>query len=75
MRNARIVLKEYFPKIKIIEAFKVRYLLFELADGSTQYIDLDSIDDPCGIFLFDKIKKPHPTDMMNIETELGFYFK
>lgn len=75
MRNARIVLKENFPKIKIIEAFKIRYLLFELADDSTQCIDLDPIDDPCDIFLFDKIKEPHPSDIMNIETELDFYFK
>jgi hypothetical protein len=75
MRNAGNVIKQYFPAIKIIEAFKVRYLSFKLATDSTQYIDLDAVNDPCGIFLFDPNKKPHPADMMNIETELGFYFK
>jgi hypothetical protein len=75
MRNAQKVLKQYYPGIKIIEAANVRYLLFLMTNGSTACTDLDSVSDPCGIFLFTSQKKPHPADMMNIETELGFYFK
>lgn len=75
MRNARNVIKQYFPNVKIIDALRVRYLSFTRINGTSRYIDLDSIADPCGILLFDKKKEPHPADMMNIDTELGFYFK
>lgn len=75
MRNARNVLKEYYPRIKIAEATRVRYLLFQVNNDSSQCTDLDKINDPCGVFLFTPKKNPHPADMMNIETELGFYFK
>mgnify|MGYP001163238937 FL=1 len=74
MRNARIVLKKYWPQIHIIEISKARYLLFIKADKSTTCIDLNTRNDQCGIFLFDTRKNPQLVDMMNIDTELGFYF-
>jgi hypothetical protein len=74
MRNARIVLKKYWPKIQIIETSKNRYLLFVKADKTSICIDLDTNGDMCGLFLFDGEKEPQLADMMNIETALGFYF-
>lgn len=73
-RNARAVLKQYYHDIKIKEIKNVRYLLFEKADGGKEYIDLNTKNDPCGIFIFDGQKKPKLIDMTNIESELGFYF-
>ena len=75
MRNARIVLKKYWPKIHIIETSISRYLLFIKADKKKICIDLNSKGDMCGIFLFDGKKEPELADMMNIDTALGFYFK
>jgi hypothetical protein len=74
MRNARIVLQKYWPKIHIIETKKNRYLLFIKRDKNKTCIDLNSNGDMCGIFLFDGKKEPELADMMNIDTALGFYF-
>lgn len=74
MRNAQIVLKKSSPSIKIIEAKKVRYLLFRKLNHESVYIDLDTKMDPYGLYLFDKEKDPQLVDMMNIETELWNYF-
>jgi len=73
-RNARNVLKQYWPKIQIIEAPAHRYLLFVKNDKTKTTIDLNTIGDPCGIYLFDGKKEPELADMMNIDTALGFYF-
>ena len=75
MRNARMVLKKYWPHIHVIESSEYRYLLFIKADNSQTCIDLNTKDDMCGIFLFDRKKEPELIDMMNIDTDLGFYFK
>ncbi len=74
MRNARMVLKKYWPQIHIIETSKTRYLLFIKSDKSKTCIDLDTKGDMCGIFLFDREQDPGLCDMMNIDTALGFYF-
>ena len=74
MRNARMVLKKYWPKIHIIETSANRFLAFVKADKTITTIDLDSKGDICGIFLFDGKKEPELADMMNIDTALGFYF-
>jgi hypothetical protein len=74
MRNARHVMKQYWPKIRIVETSTHRYLLFVKADKTKAIIDLDSTGDQCGIFLFDGKKNPELADMMNIDTALGFYF-
>ena len=75
MRNARMVLKKYWPQVRIIETSKARYLLFIRADKRKICIDLNNKNDICGVFLFEKDKDPQLIDMMNIDTELGFYFK
>jgi hypothetical protein len=74
MRNARMVLNKYWPKIQIIETSANRYLLFVKTDKAKTCIDLNSKGDMCGIFLFDGKKEPELADMMNIDTALGFYF-
>jgi len=74
MRNARVELKKYWPRIHIIETSAHRYLLFVKADKKNTCIDLNIKGDICGIFLFDGKKEPELADMMNIDTALGFYF-
>ncbi|MGE5107689.1 MAG: hypothetical protein ACM3H8_09100, partial [Sphingobacteriales bacterium] len=74
MRYSRIILQKYWPKIKIVEIRNVRFILFKLANGSRDIIDLNKQYDPCGVFLFDGHKKAQLADMTNIDTELGFYF-
>ena len=75
MRNARMSIKRDWSLLKIIEAKNVRYLLFHGKGNDTTYIDLNTRNDSHGLFLFQPGKKPHYTDMMNIDTELGYYFK
>ncbi len=74
MRNARIELKKYWPRLRIIETSKARYLLFLKADKSFTLIDLNTISDISGIYLFDPKKEPLLIDMMNVDTALGFYY-
>lgn len=75
MRNAHIVLKKYYPKIKIIESTKARYLLFVKEDKSKTCIDLNSKNDICGMYIFNTEKNPQLVDMANVDTELEFYFQ
>lgn len=74
MRNAHLVIRKYYPELKIIEAKNVRYLLFIKADKSRDCIDLDTEKDAYGLFIFNSKKAPELADMANIDTELGFYF-
>jgi hypothetical protein len=75
MRYSHIVLKKYYPKIKIIETTKARYLLFVKQDGKDTCIDLNHNNDICGMYIFNTIKNPQLVDMTNVDTELEFYFK
>jgi len=74
MRNARMSIKRDWPGVKIVEAVNKQFLLFRGKSTDT-LIDLNSKSDPYGLFLFQPGTQPHFTDMMNIDTELGFYFK
>ena len=74
MRNARMALKKYWHNVQITETSKARYLLFCKFDNSKICVDLNNYNDQCGLFLFDERKNPQLVDMMNIDTELGFYF-
>jgi len=75
MRNARMSIKRDWPRLKIVEAKNIRFLLFKGRDNDSTYIDLNTKNDSHGLFLFQPGKKPHYADMMNIDTELGYYFK
>lgn len=74
MRNARMVLKKYWPQIRMIETSRARYLLFVKDNTNRILIDLDKQGDMCGIFLFNGASSPELADMMNIDTALRFYF-
>jgi len=74
IKNARAEISEHWKQIHIIEAAKVRYLLFVKEDGRSSCIDLNQKNDICGIFLFDRKKDPVLVDMPNINTQIGFYF-
>jgi hypothetical protein len=74
MRNSRNVLKANYPNIKIIETNNSRFILFKLQKGDKTIIDLDHFNDMSGIILFKTTDHPVLIDMMNIDTELGFYF-
>jgi hypothetical protein len=73
-RYAHIEINKNWPGIKIIDAKHVRYLLFIKAGNNKEIIDLDTKYDPYGLFLFHPSKEPILADMMNINTELNFYF-
>ena len=75
MRNAHMVLKKYYVKIKIIETNQARYLLFVKDDKSQSCIDLNKNNDICGMYIFNTKKDPQLVDMTNVDTELEFYFK
>ncbi len=75
MRNARNIVDKYYLGVEIINLTKARFLLFEYKNGIKELIDLDSNNDPCGIYLFDGSRKPVITDMTNIETALSNYFE
>ena len=74
-KYAHNVLNKDWPAIKIIEARNARYLLFMMADKSTEIIDLDTKYDPYGLFIFDPQKKPVSLELTNAESEIGFYFQ
>jgi hypothetical protein len=74
MRYSRNSLHKSRPGIKIVEAKNIRYVLFNANDGRNECIDLDSLNDPCGVLIFDGNKKARLVDMANIDSELGIYF-
>ncbi len=73
-KNAHTVIRKYYPRLKIIDAKNIRYLLFMKADKSADYVDLDSKPDAYGLYIFDGNKAPLLADMANVDTDLGFYF-
>lgn len=74
LRYVHNVLNEYRPRISIIEARNVRYLLFIKADKSNEIIDLDTKYDPYGLLIFDPQKNPSQLELTNAASEIGFYF-
>ena len=74
MRNARLVIREFYPAISIIETNRHRFISCWIDATHSTVIDLNQMHDISGIILFDG-KYPTPvSDMMNIETELGEKF-
>jgi hypothetical protein len=74
MRNSRNILKKSYKYVQIIEVKNARYLVFEKVNGEKEYLDLNTQNDPCGLFIFNGSKSHRLVDMTNIETELSFYF-
>lgn len=75
MRYSRIVLHKYYPAIKIVEARNLRYLRFKKLNGGSVYIDLNTLNDPSGMLVFDGLNAPLLIDMTNVETGLDAYFR
>lgn len=75
MQNARKVLYLYWKGIPVKMASKIRWLIFRKSDGTDSIIDLNTINNICGIYLFDPKKNPVRVDMTNIDTQLNFYFR
>ena len=74
MKYSKNALQKNRPKIKTFEARNFRFVLFHHKNDSTECIDLNSLNDFCGVLLFDGNKKAKLADMTNIDSELGFYF-
>lgn len=74
MRNSRMVLEKYYPKVAVIEVETARYIHFKMINGGDEVVDLNTKNDPCGLLIFDGHKSPQLVDMTNVDTELGFYF-
>ena len=73
-RNAHIYLKKYWPHLDIIDAKNVRYLVFDSQAGKVT-IDLDTADDPYGMYIYSTQTAPRQLDMMNVETQVPEYFR
>jgi hypothetical protein len=68
--NARLVIQRYWSGLRIVDASKTRWLIFEKSDHTRKEIDLNEINDICGLYLFDKKNNPARVDMTNINTAL-----
>lgn len=68
-------LKEQWPKLKIINKKNVRYLAFIKKDHSPEIIDLNKLNDPYGLIVFNGVKPPMQIDMANVETQVPDYFE
>ncbi len=73
MRNAHRFLNANWPRVPVIEAKNVRFLLFRKS-GSPVCMDLNR-QDPYGLFLFDGRQDPVLIDMTNIDTQVPDYFR
>ena len=74
VRNSRNILNRSYKHIPIIEVKNARYITFEKITGEKEYVDLDTQNDPCGLFIFNGRESHKRVDMTNVDTELGFYF-
>lgn len=71
MNNARTRLEANWKQVAIIDCKDAKYLV---AEGEDVPLNLDDINEPWGLILFEKGKAPAHVDMMNIDTELENYF-
>jgi hypothetical protein len=74
VRNSRNILNKSYKQVQIIEVKNARYIVFEKINREKEYVDLDTQNDPCGLFIFNGRESHKRVDMTNVETELGFYF-
>jgi len=74
-RNAHNVLRQHWPKLKIIDSKNVRYLLFIKNNKGNHIIDLDEYGDAYGMFMFDPKRDPMVGDMANLDEALLYFSK
>jgi hypothetical protein len=73
-RYAHTVLSKNWPGINIFEIKNARYLQFRKTNNSSKIIDLNTKNDPYGLFVFNTSKDPIQIDMTNADSEMSFYF-
>lgn len=73
LKNARVVIQRNHPKIELVEAKDVRFILFK-TEKIDSCIDLDTRTEPYGLFAFNMVSEPKHVDLANVDTELYFYF-
>ena len=73
-RVSHIELKDNWKNVRVFDTYQYRYLQFLRKDGRMITIDLDKKGEPCGLFAFDPQKDPQYIDMMNVGTQLYYYF-
>lgn len=68
---------EYLEKqgLSVLDAKNKKYLKFVLADKRTHVINLDTLQELWGMYLFDPKKKPYAADMTMIEDEYKNYYR
>jgi hypothetical protein len=73
-KYVRSVLKREWPALRVIDVSTSRWLIFRKKNGDRKTIDVNAVNDLCGVFLFDGVKDPTRADMPNINTALWNYF-
>lgn len=74
MKYARSVLQKSRPSLPIVNDSTHRWLIFVKKDGTRKRIDLYTIQDICGVILFDGTRDPERASMPDIDTALWNYF-
>ncbi|HQX43888.1 MAG: hypothetical protein KA251_07145 [Saprospiraceae bacterium] len=75
IRNAKITLNKDYPELNVIPETSKRYLTFIFENNDRKTIDLNTFNDPYGLFLFNGEKSPELADMMNANQAIYFHFK
>lgn len=73
-KYAQMVIQRDRPSLRIIYTSTHRWLIFKKKDGTRARVDLNTINDLCGLLLFDGSKDPLRANMPNIATDLWNYF-
>lgn len=74
MKYARSIIQRTLPALPVVMTSANRWLVFKKKNGTRKRIDLNTITDICGVFLFDGIRDPVRANMPNMDTELWNYF-
>lgn len=74
-KNARSVISQYWPQVKMAEARNCRFILFVKNNGAGQLLDIDTKNEMCGLLLFNGIRDPVQADMTNIDSFMEQYFR
>lgn len=75
IKYSKKVIRTNWRELNILDAQNVRFLVFKKDTGNQIIIDLDTFDDPYGLFVFNGNKPPVWIDMTNLEQGLHYYFK
>ncbi len=74
IKFSKKTLQSEWPKLAIIDARKVRFIVFNKVNGTSSIVDLNNYNDPEGLFIFNGIKDPILVDMTNLSQGLEYYF-